>query len=97
MDDPAAHPARVVGDHPADRRRLVGGGIGAELAPVRSEDAVGVGQDGAWANPRQGPAVLDRDPGEVAPDVDHDAVPLRLPVEAGPAARRVTGMPLRRA
>ena len=84
VDDPAAHPARVVGDHAADRRRLVGGRVGAELSPVPGQHAVGVGEHGAGPHPCQGAVALDGGAGEVVADVDEDPVSLRLAVEAGP-------------
>ncbi len=83
--DPAAHPARVVGDHPADGGDVGAGRVGAELAAVGREDAVGVAEDRPGPDPRPRPLVLDRDAAEVAADVDEDAVALPLAVEAGAA------------
>ena len=83
--DAAAHPARVVGDDAADGGDVGAGRVGAELAPVRGEDAVGVAEDRARLDPGSGAVLLDRDAAEVAAHVDEDAVALALAVEAGAA------------
>ncbi len=88
---PAAHAARVVGDHPADGGDVGARRVGAELAPVRGEDAVGVAEQGAGLDPGGLPPVLDRDAAEVAAHVDEDAVALALAVEAGAAAAEDDG------
>jgi len=84
VDGAAAHPTGVVGDHAADRGDVGAGRVGAELAPVGGEDAVGVAEHGARLDPRQRAVLLDRDAAEVAPHIDQDAVALSLSVEAGP-------------
>ena len=81
----AAHPARVVGDHAADAGDVGAGRVGAELAAVRGEHAVGVAEHRARLDPRQRAVLLDRDAAEVAAHVDQDAVALALAVEAGAA------------
>ncbi len=85
VKDTAAHPAGVVGDHAADRGDLGAGRVGAELAPVGSEDAVGVTEHGAGLDPGERAALLHRDAAEVAAHVDQDAIALALAIEAGAA------------
>ena len=85
LGDPAAHPARVVGDDAADRGDVGARRVGAEAAAVRGEDAVDVAEDRAGADPRRGAVLEHLDRAEVAADVDQDAVGLALAVEAGAA------------
>ena len=83
-DHAAAHPARVVGDHPADAGDLGARRIGAQTPAVAGQQPVGHGRaprPGCSAGPR--PVVLDPDPLPVPAHVDQDRVGLRLPVEAG--------------
>ena len=82
---PQRIPPELLATTPPTRGDVGAGRVGAELAPVRGEDAVGVAEDGAGLDPRQRPVVLDRDAAEVAADVDQDAVALALAVEAGAA------------
>ena len=46
----AAHAAGVVGDDPADRGHVRGGGVGPEAPPERPQDGVGVAQDRSGAS-----------------------------------------------
>jgi hypothetical protein len=85
LDDAAAHAARVVRDHPADRREVRARRVGPEPPAVGRQDAVGVAEHGARAHPGEGSLPLDRDPGEVTAHVDEDPVGLPLAVEAGAA------------
>ena len=73
-------------------------GSGPSPYPWRRQHAVGEAQQRAGPHPRAAALVLDPHAGEVAADVDEDAVALALPVEARPARRgSVTGVPVRRA
>ena len=85
LGDPAAHPARVVGDDAADRGDVGARRVGAEAAAERGEHAVDVAEDRAGADPRRGAVLEHRDAAEVAAHVDEDAVGLPLAVEAGAA------------
>ncbi len=91
VDGATAHPTRVVGDHAADRGDVGAGRVGAELAPVRGEDAIGVAEHRAGLDPGQRPVLLHGDAAEVAPHVDQDAVALPLAVEAGAAGTKDDG------
>ena len=78
----AAHAAGVVGDDPADRGHVGGGGVGPQAPPEGPQDGIGLTQDRSGAGPQPGSAVLDCHAGPVPPDVDEDVVGLRLPVQA---------------
>ena len=85
----AAHAAGVVGDDPADRGHVGGGGIGPQAPPDAPQDGIGLTQDRSGAGPQPGSAVLDHHAAPVPPDVNEDVVGLRLPVHArAPGAER---------
>ena len=88
----AAHAAGVVGDDPADRGHVGGGGVRPQAPPDAPQDGIGLTQDRSGAGPQPGSAVLDHQAGPVPPDVDEDVVGLRLPVQAR-AAGAERGVP----
>ena len=80
---PAAHAARVVGDHAADGREVDARRVGSEAAAVRRQDAVCVAEHRPRPHPHALAAVEHLESRPVVADVDEDAVGLRLAVEAG--------------
>ena len=88
----AAHAAGVVGDDPADRGHVGGGGVRPQPPPDAPQHGIGLTQDRSGASPQPGSAVLDHHAGPVPPDVDEDVVGLRLPVQAR-AAGAERGVP----
>ena len=85
MAHAAAHAARVVGDHPADRREVGGRRVGAHAALVPGERPVHAAEHRAGPDAHPRAVVEHRDAREVAPYVHEDPGALALAVEAGAA------------
>ena len=88
VDDAAPHAPGVVGDNPADGGEVGARRVGAELSPIGCEDPIDVPERRARAHARPRPLRLDLHAGEVAPDVDEDALALSLAVEARAAGAK---------
>ena len=84
-DDPASHPARVVGEYAADAGDVGAGRVRAELASVWRQHPIGMPEHGPRLHPHPGPVVEHLHPTPVPADVDQDSVGLRLAVQAGAA------------
>ena len=79
----AAHAARIVSNHPADRAGVIAGRIWPELAAMTRQHGVGVGQDQARLGAEPQAVGLDLAAVPVATHLDQDVVRLRLAVQAG--------------
>jgi len=79
----ATHAAGIVGDDAADRAGGCACRIGAEAIAVREQREIGTRQDRAGPGAQPPPACFDVDAGPMPPDVDQNAIALRLAREAG--------------
>jgi hypothetical protein len=79
----ATHAARVVGDDAADRTGRCACRIGTEAVAVREKCEIGPRQDRAGPGAQAPAAGFDADPGPMPPDVDQNAIALRLARETG--------------
>ena len=92
-DDAAAHPARVVGDHPADAGDVGAGGIGAEAPAVAGQQAVGVAEDDAGLDASRAPSSSIRTRRQWRRTSTRIESVWLWPLRLVPPARKMTGAP----